>query len=90
MSITVSTSTFPSMELLTEAAVEGSHHGLSCSRKTPGMPPRRRLAVCSMFVLFACAYVTLDRLPRSAVSTLRGVTGFVARSESNQMTDQVF
>jgi hypothetical protein len=43
-----------------------------------------------MFALFACAYITLDRLPSSAVSVLRGGIGFVARSEISQMTDQVF
>jgi hypothetical protein len=33
---------------------------------------RRKLAVCSMFALFACAYATLDRLPRAVVQVLRG------------------
>jgi len=43
-----------------------------------------------MFALFACAYVTLDRLPGSAASILRGGIGFVARCEISQVTDQVF
>jgi hypothetical protein len=34
---------------------------------------RRKLALYAMFALFACAYATLDRLPRAAVQTLRGV-----------------
>jgi hypothetical protein len=42
---------------------------------------RRRLAVCSMFALFACAYVTLDRLPRSAAAVLRGGMESVIRTE---------
>jgi hypothetical protein len=42
---------------------------------------RRRLALYSMFALFGCAYVTLDRLPRSATSVLRSGTEFVVRGE---------
>lgn len=80
--------TSPNPELPTQAEAGILHHGLSCSWKAPMRPPRRRLAVYSMFALFACAYVTLDRLPSSAVSILRG--GVVARSEISQMTDQVF
>jgi hypothetical protein len=41
---------------------------------------RRRLVVCSMFALFGYAYATLDRLPRSAASLLRGGTEFVVHS----------
>lgn len=33
---------------------------------------RRTLALYSMFALFACAYATLDRVPRAALQTLRG------------------
>jgi hypothetical protein len=33
---------------------------------------RRKLALYSMFALFACAYATLDRVPRAALQTLRG------------------
>ena len=42
---------------------------------------RRKLAVYSMFALFACAYATLDRLPRSAAQTLRGGAEHVLRSD---------
>jgi hypothetical protein len=90
MNITLNTLTAPIMELATQAEAWGSHHGFSCIRKAPALLPRRRLAVCSPFVLFACAYVTLDRLPSSAGSVLRGGVGFVARSEISQVTDQVF
>ncbi|MBB4016961.1 MULTISPECIES: hypothetical protein [Chelatococcus] len=38
----------------------------------------RRLALLSMFVFFAAAYATQDRLPRSAVSLLRGAGEHVA------------
>lgn len=40
----------------------------------------RRLAIYAMFGLFACAYATQDRLPRSAVSVLRAGTEAVVRS----------
>ena len=32
----------------------------------------RQLALYSIFALFACAYATLDRVPRAALQTLRG------------------
>ncbi len=41
---------------------------------------RRKLALYSMFALFACAYATLDRLPRAAAQTLRGGVEHVLRS----------
>jgi hypothetical protein len=41
---------------------------------------RRRVAVYTMFALFACAYATLDRLPRSAAELLRGPAEHVTRS----------
>src|SRR3712207_2311056 len=50
---------------------------------------RHHLAVCSMFALFACAYFSLDRLPGSAVSTLRGGTEFLTRCEISPMADGV-
>ena len=42
---------------------------------------RRKLALYGMFALFACAYATLDRLPRAAVQTLRGGAEHVLRSD---------
>jgi hypothetical protein len=36
------------------------------------MAMRRKLAVCSMFAGFACAYATLDRLPLRAAQVLQG------------------
>jgi hypothetical protein len=89
MNAIISILTSPSEELFTQAEAGGLGHDFSSSRKT-SVSPRHRLAVCSMFALFACAYVTLDRLPGSAASILRGGVGFVARSEISQMTDQVF
>jgi hypothetical protein len=41
---------------------------------------RRKLAVYSMFALFACAYATLDRVPRAAAQVLRGAAEHVLRS----------
>jgi hypothetical protein len=41
---------------------------------------RRSIAIGSLFALFACAYFTLDALPRSAASVLRGGIEFVARA----------
>ena len=41
---------------------------------------RRGFAVYAMFGLFACAYVTLDRLPRSAAELLRSPAEHVTRS----------
>ncbi|GGG31793.1 hypothetical protein [Chelatococcus composti] len=38
----------------------------------------RRLALLSMFVFFAAAYATQDRMPRSAVKLLRGASEHVA------------
>ena len=40
---------------------------------------RRKLALYAMFALFACAYATLDRLPRSAAQLLRGAAEHVLR-----------
>ena len=40
---------------------------------------RRKLALYSMFALFACAYATLDRVPRAA-QVLRGGAEHVLRS----------
>jgi hypothetical protein len=90
MNAIISTLTSPSTALFTQAEAGGLRHDFSSSRKASAIPPRRHLAVCSMFALFACAYVTIDRLPGSAASILRGGVGFVARSEISQMTDQVF
>jgi hypothetical protein len=42
---------------------------------------RRKLALYSMFALFACAYATLDRLPRAAAQTLRGGVEHVVRGD---------
>ena len=42
---------------------------------------RRTLALYSMFALFACAYATLDRVPRAALQTLRGGAEHVLRSD---------
>ena len=41
---------------------------------------RRRFALYAMFGLFACAYATLDRLPRSAAELLRGPAEYITRS----------
>jgi hypothetical protein len=41
----------------------------------------RHIATYSMFVLFACAYATLDRLPRAALQALRGGAEHVLWSE---------
>jgi hypothetical protein len=41
---------------------------------------RRKLALYSMFALFACAYATLDRVPRAAAQVLRGGAEHVLRS----------
>lgn len=71
----------------TEAERPYRNSHASCGRFE--VPARHRLAICSMFALFACAYFTLDRLPGSAVSTLRGGIEFVARSETSPMADQV-
>ena len=90
MSAILSTLTSLNPELSTQAEAGSLHHGSSCCRTTPPIQPHHRLAVCSMFALFACAYVTLDRLPGSAASILRGGIGFVARCEISQVTDQVF
>ncbi len=40
----------------------------------------RRFALYAMFGLFACAYATLDRLPRSAAELLRSPAEHIARS----------
>jgi len=45
---------------------------------------RRRLALLSMLALFACAYATLERLPRSAAQVLRGGTEHVMRSAERE------
>jgi hypothetical protein len=42
---------------------------------------RRKLALYGMFALFACAWATLDRLPRAAARTLRGSAEHVLRSD---------
>lgn len=42
---------------------------------------RRKIAVYSMFALFACAYATLDRMPRAAAQILRGAAEHVLRSD---------
>jgi hypothetical protein len=47
---------------------------------------RRKLAVYSMFALFACAYVTLERVPRAAAQVLRGGAEYVTRSEDPAFT----
>ncbi len=41
----------------------------------------RRFAMYSMFALFACAYATLDRVPRAAERVLRGAAEHVLRTE---------
>jgi hypothetical protein len=43
---------------------------------------RRKLALYSMFALFACAYATLDRVPRSAAQVLRGGAEHVLKSDA--------
>lgn len=45
---------------------------------------RRRFALCSMLAFFACAYATLDRLPRSAAQLLRGSAEHVTRLEQRE------
>lgn len=40
---------------------------------------RRKLALYMMFALFACAYATLDRVPRAAIQVLRGGAEHVLR-----------
>lgn len=40
---------------------------------------RRLLLLLSMFVLFGVVHVTQDRVPRSAISVLRGGSEHVAR-----------
>ena len=42
----------------------------------------RTLALYSMFALFACAYATLDRVPRAALQTLRGGAEHVLRGDA--------
>jgi hypothetical protein len=49
----------------------------------------RSLAVYSMFALFACAYATLDRVPRAAERVLRGGAEYVVRAERHFTTDFV-
>ena len=49
---------------------------------------RRRFAIASMFALFACAYFTLDRVPRSAASILRGGSEFVTRMQACAQTEE--
>jgi hypothetical protein len=41
----------------------------------------RKLALYSIFALFACAYATLDRVPRAALQTLRGGAEHVLRGD---------
>ena len=47
---------------------------------------RRTLAVYAMFALFACAYITLERVPRAAAQVLRGSAEHVTRSEDSAFT----
>ena len=49
----------------------------------------RRFAIYSMFALFACAYATLDRVPRAAERILRGGAEHVLRTEEPSITDPV-
>ena len=42
---------------------------------------RRQIALYGMFLLFACAYATLDRVPRAALQTLRGGAEHVLRGD---------
>jgi hypothetical protein len=42
---------------------------------------RRQIALYGMFLLFACAYATLDRVPRAAIQVLRGGAEHVLRSD---------
>ena len=42
---------------------------------------RRKLALYSMCALFACAYATLDRVPRAAIQVLRGGAEHVLRGD---------
>ena len=42
---------------------------------------RRQIALYAMFLLFACAYATLDRVPRAAIQVLRGGAEHVLRSD---------
>jgi hypothetical protein len=46
---------------------------------------RRKLALYSMFALFACAYATLDRMPRSAAQLLRGGAEHVLRNSDSEI-----
>jgi hypothetical protein len=48
---------------------------------------RRKLAVHLMFLLFGCAYATLDRIPQGAVRVLRGSTEYVVRGDEPSATD---
>jgi len=74
--------------MITAISASGDCHSGNQSRAA-GPSTRRRLAVYSMFALFACAYATLDRLPRSAASVLRGSTEFVSRTEIAETEDVV-
>jgi hypothetical protein len=49
---------------------------------------RRRFALYSMFVLFACAYATLERVPRAAERVLRGGAEHVLRADETDVTIQ--
>jgi hypothetical protein len=90
MCATACNSTFLYTKLHIQAEAGGFRHASPFSRKASAMQAHHRLAVWSMFALFACAYVTLDRLPGSAVSVLRGGIGSVARSEIGQLTNPTF
>jgi hypothetical protein len=46
---------------------------------------RRKLALYSMFALFACAYATLDRVPRAAIQVLRGGAEHVLRGDDTEI-----
>jgi hypothetical protein len=59
----------------------------SLGNRFGGVSMHRRLAMASMFALFACAYITLDRVPRSAVSVLRGGSEFVTRMQECAQTE---
>jgi hypothetical protein len=46
---------------------------------------RRQIALYAMFLLFGCAYATLDRVPRSAIQILRGAAEHVLRSDDAEI-----
>jgi hypothetical protein len=69
------------------AGASSCHSGRGFGRSgREDRPMRRKLAVYSMFALFACAYATLDRVPRAAAQVLRGGSEHVMRSEGPEVS----